>query len=104
MAITARKLSTSPKLSPVLRTLSKPSERKDADLFEIFGWSDLPFALKNVIVTDLAGYRDELLGLYSTRDQGVFNRRKSVAYWVHKYLTGCCSLETAIEMLEVSPG
>ncbi|MEX0780943.1 MAG: hypothetical protein WD491_10870 [Balneolales bacterium] len=99
MAITARKLSEKPALTPLLKTVNKPV-KKDLDLFELFGWSDLPFTLKNTIVTDLAGYRDELMGLYSTRDRGILNRRKSVAYWINNYLSGTCSLETAIEMLE----
>ncbi|MEX2632889.1 MAG: hypothetical protein WD267_02565 [Balneolales bacterium] len=101
MAITARKLSAKPILTPMLRTISKPVDQEDADLFNLFGWSDLPFALKNVIITDLAGYRDELLGMYSTRNEGIYNRRKSVAYWVNNFLSGSCSLETAVEMLEV---
>lgn len=85
----------------MLRTITKPAKKEETGLFELFGWGDLPFDLKNTIVTDLAGYRDELLGLYSTRDQGILNRRKSVAYWVNNYLSGCCSLETAVEMLEL---
>lgn len=100
MAITAKKISSQPVLTPMLKTIDKPVKHKETDLFELFGWSDLPFNLKNAIVTDLAGYRDELLGLYSTRDKGVLNRRKSVAYWVNNYLSGYCSLETALEMLE----
>lgn len=100
MAITARKLSKRPALTPMLRTISKPVKQKETGLFELFGWGDLPLALKNTVVTDLAGYRDELLGLYSTRDEGILNRRKSVAYWVNNYLSGTCSLETAVDMLK----
>ncbi|MEX0772436.1 MAG: hypothetical protein WEB89_04825 [Balneolales bacterium] len=100
MAITARKLSTNPALTPMLKTISGPVKKKETDLFDLFGWGDLPLALKNTIVTDLAGYRDELLGLYSTRDKGILNRRKSIAYWINNYLSSTCSLETAIEMLE----
>ncbi|MEX0928714.1 MAG: hypothetical protein WD266_11560 [Balneolales bacterium] len=102
MALTARKLSVKPQLSPMLKTVSKPPNRMETDLFDLFGWGQLPFDLKNAIVTDLAAYRDELLGLYSTRNTDILDRRKSVAYWVNNYLSGCCSLETAIEMLEVN--
>ena len=71
-------------------------------LFELFGWESLPFELKNLIAGDLAGYRDELLGLYSTRDQGVLRRRNSVSYWVKMYMNGDCSLETACTALQPS--
>lgn len=69
-------------------------------LFSLFGWDDLPYELKNVIAADLAGYRDELLGLYSTRDKGVLLRRKRVAYWVKLFKNGDCSLDTICEVLK----
>lgn len=71
----------------------------EEDLFELFGWSDLPFDLKNAIIVDLAGHREELLGLYSTTDPQVYERRKRVAYWVNCYREGICSLETALQAL-----
>lgn len=78
------------------------SVQQNTDLFDLFGWSDLPFELKSVVASDLAGYRDEMLGLYSTRDPHVLNRRKSVAYWIKMYRNKQCSLSTAFEALKPS--
>lgn len=75
---------------------------EDTDVFELLGWTDLPETLKNAIRPDLEAYRDELLGLYSTCDNGVRNRRKSVSYWVKAYRDGICTEETAAQSLTAS--
>lgn len=77
---------------------------RETDVFSLFGWHDLPDALRNVIRSDMEAYRDELLGLYSTCDAGVRNRRKSVSYWVRAYRDGICSEQTAISALGCTIG
>ncbi len=74
----------------------------EADVFQLFGWSDLPDSLRDVIRSDMEAYRDELLGLFSTCDNGVKNRRKSVSYWIRAYREGICSEDTAIRALSAS--
>jgi hypothetical protein len=76
----------------------------EADVFSLFGWTDLPDALRSVIRSDMEAYRDELLGLYSTCDAGVRNRRKSVSYWIRAYRDGICSEQTAINALTCTIG
>jgi hypothetical protein len=76
----------------------------ETDVFHLFGWNDLPDALRNVIRMDMEAYRDELLGLYSTCDESVKNRRKSVSYWIRAYREGICSEETAVSALSASIG
>ncbi len=74
----------------------------ETDIFALFGWNDLPDALRNVIRSDMEAYRDELLGLYSTCDAGVKNRRKSVSYWIRAYRQGTCSEQTAVDALSAT--
>ena len=74
-------------------------ETNNVDVFTLIGWNDLPDTLKKVIRPDMEAYRDELLGLYSTRDEGVRSRRKRISYWVKAYRDGICSEETAAGML-----
>ncbi len=74
----------------------------NVDVFALFGWNDLPEQLKDAIRSDLEAYRDELLGLYSTCDNGVKNRRKSVSYWIRAYRDGICSEQTAAAALSSS--
>ncbi len=75
---------------------------QDTDIFALLGWNDLPDALRNAIRSDMEAYRDELLGLYSTCDTGVKNRRKSVSYWIRAYRQGMCSEQTAVEALSAT--
>lgn len=89
-----------PTLYSVYNNTSKVQQHDD--LFSLFGWEKLPFELKNVIASDLAAYRDEMLGLYSTRDPRVLNRRNSVIYWVKMFQNEECSLATAFEALKPS--
>ncbi|MDG5766531.1 hypothetical protein QA596_03555 [Balneolales bacterium ANBcel1] len=77
-------------------------QTEQADVFELFGWQGLPDGLKELIRADLNAYRDELLGLYSTCEPGVLNRRKRVSYWIRAYREGLCSEETAVESLSCS--
>jgi hypothetical protein len=84
------------------RRLSLILEQENTDVFELFGWSELPDSIKSVIRTDLEAYRDELLGLYSTCDPGVRDRRKSISYWVKAWKYGLCSEQTAASSLSVS--
>lgn len=76
-------------------------EHETPDVFELFGWMDLPNSLKKVIQIDMEAYRDEILGLYSTCDIGVKNRRKRISYWIKAYKEGICSEETAVNMLSI---
>ncbi len=87
-----------------IRRLSLITDGKisEADVFALFGWNDLPESLKNAIRLDMEAYRDELLGLYSTCDNGVKSRRKSVSYWVRAFRDGICSEQTATRALSVS--
>ncbi len=75
------------------------SEVRETDVFALFGWSDLPDSLRDAVRSDMEAYRDELLGLYSTCDNGVRNRRKSVSYWIRAYRDGICSEQTAVSAL-----
>ncbi len=74
----------------------------ETDIFALFGWNDLPDALRIVIRSDMEAYRDELLGLYSTCDKGVKNRRKSVSYWIRAYRQGMCTEQTAVDALSAT--
>ncbi len=93
---------------PVANTLSSatnskihPLIKESRDILEWMGWSGIPDSMKLVIAIDMIGFRDELNGLYSTRDPFVLARRKSVYYWVNQYLNGSCSFETAVHSLKV---
>lgn len=76
-------------------------EHDKADVFELFGWSDLPTTLRSAIRTDLEAYRDELLGLYSSCNAAVHERRKRVSWWVYAYRNSLCTAETALSMLSI---
>lgn len=93
---------------PVATTVSSsttgkihPLIKESRDILEWMGWSGIPDPMKLVIAIDLIGFRDELNGLYSTRDPHVLARRRSVNYWVNQYLNGTCSIETAVQSLKV---
>lgn len=90
---TTIKGSTTSKIHPLIK--------ESRDILEWMGWSGIPDPMKLVIAIDLIGFRDELNGLYSTRDPYVLARRKSVYYWVNQYLNGYCSTETAVQSLKV---
>ena len=75
------------------------SNAQQVDVFDLIGWSYLPDSLKTAVRSDMESYRDELLGLYSTCDQQVRNRRKSVSYWIRAYRDGICSEQTAVQAL-----
>ena len=75
------------------------SDVLETDVFALMGWTDLPDSLRDAIRSDMEAYRDELLGLYSTCDNGVRNRRKSVSYWIRAYRDGICSEQTALSAL-----
>ncbi|HAC15578.1 MAG TPA: hypothetical protein DCE78_06490 [Bacteroidetes bacterium] len=105
---TAKKLDTT---FPVLKSIQHsgystvqkihPLLRESRDIFEQMGWGALPDDLKLTIAIDLVGFRDELSGLYSTKDPNVLARRKSIYYWVNQYLNGICSEITAIQSLRI---
>ncbi|KPQ00615.1 MAG: hypothetical protein HLUCCA01_01725 [Bacteroidetes bacterium HLUCCA01] len=106
---TATKLDPAyPVLRPVESHLVKRSGRRNPllaetdEIFSLMGWSDLPDPFKLTIAIDLIGFRDEIMGLYATRDVNVLNRRKSIYYWVNAYLDGTCDLQTAMDALKVS--
>ena len=71
------------------------------EIYEALGWGDLPYRLKFVIASDVVGYYDELMGLYSTCDPGVIARRKRVSYWVENYRNHIASLETTLDALRI---
>jgi len=72
------------------------------EIYNALGWGDLPYKLKFAIASDVVGYYDELMGLYSTCDPGVIARRKRVAYWVENYRNHIASLETTLDALRIS--
>ncbi|MCC5926296.1 MAG: hypothetical protein JJU41_07005 [Bacteroidetes bacterium] len=97
---------------PVLRSvdahLVKKSHRRNPllieteDIFSLMGWAEIPEKLKLTIAIDMIGFRDEVAGLFSTRNPNVLNRRKRIYYWVNEYLQGNCSLQNAVDALKVS--
>ncbi|MDI6400546.1 hypothetical protein QLX67_00935 [Balneolaceae bacterium ANBcel3] len=74
----------------------------EVDVFELFGWEKLPSRLKEAVRTDLEAYRDEVLGLYSSRDAGVKKRRQRVVYWIKAFMDALCTEETAVDALRVT--
>jgi hypothetical protein len=94
---------------PVLKSIHKsgftsaqkihPLLRESREIFDQMGWGGLPDELKLTIAIDLVGFRDELTGLYSTKDPNVMSRRKSIYYWVNQYINGTCSEITAVKSL-----
>lgn len=81
--------------------LADPLIAEASEILETMGWSDIPTELKRSVAIDVIGYRDELLGLYATRDPHVMARRRSVYWWVEAYRCGTCSLETALDALKM---
>jgi len=105
----SQKISCKPAKTVSLNTAGKNTRRlklifeqdvENRDIFTLLGWEDLPEKLKETIRPDLNAYRDELLGLYSTCDHHVLNRRKRVSYWVNAYREGICSEETVLVSLK----
>lgn len=91
-------------VEPVLRKVLREAEREHQELqevFELMGWGALPEELKIEIGDDIRAFREELLGNYSTCDEGVLRRRRRVRYWVELYLDGACSIRTAVESLRM---
>jgi len=104
---TARKLyrkeeTTSQALTVVNAEVSFDEDARLNEIYEALGWGDLPYRLKFAIASDIVGYYDELMGLYSTCDPGVIARRKRVAYWVENYRNHVASLETTLEALRIT--
>ena len=97
---TALKLNLLEQNAPALCRVDLEEEAVD-HIFQLMGWEKLPYRLKYEIVPDVVAYYDELMGRYSTNDQGVINRRKRVQYWVENFLQGICTLETAVRMVRV---
>lgn len=79
-----------------------PLLRESHDIFAVMGWTALPESIKLTIAIDLIGFRDELNGLFSTRDPQVLNRRKRIFYWVNHFMEGLCSEDTVIQTLRIS--
>ena len=75
-------------------------EHDQADVFELFGWNDLPTTLRSAIRSDIEAYRDELLGLYSSCNAAVHQRRKRVSWWIYAYRNNLCTAKTAVNMLK----
>ncbi len=91
---------------PLSRNLSKETEstilHEAREIFTTMGWQNLPEQIRLTIALDIIGFRDELCGLYTTRDPMVRNRRNRIHYWVNLYLNGECSADTVTERLRVS--
>jgi hypothetical protein len=87
---------------PTTKKRVNPLLRESRDIFEMMGWTALPESIKLVIAIDMIGFRDELQGLFSTRDSQVLNRRKRIYFWINNFLDGNCSEETVIQTLRVS--
>lgn len=82
-------------------SMTHPLLRESRDIFELMGWEQLPESIKLVIAIDLVGFRDELNGLYSTKDPYVLARRRTIYYWINQYLHHICSADTVEQALEV---
>jgi hypothetical protein len=78
-----------------------PLITESKDIFSMMGWEFLPESIKLSIAIDMIGFRDELNGLYSSRDPRVLARRKSIYFWVHQFADGKCTSETATKALRV---
>lgn len=78
-----------------------PLLKESREIFEQMGWSGLPDELKMVIAIDMVGFRDELAGLFSTKDPRVLARRKSIYFWVNQFMDGHCTASTALHALRV---
>jgi hypothetical protein len=98
-ALKTTALRSAPHLQAV--KLADPLIAEASEILETMGWSDIPTELKRSVAIDVIGYRDELLGLYATRDPHVMARRRSVYWWVEAYRCGTCSLETALDALKM---
>jgi len=102
---TISKKATRTTLSPMLISIFKKVElekRKADEIFQTLGWGDLPSELKFEIEDDVIAYYNELHGLYSTNCEFVQRRRESVDFWVKSYMDRLCTLETAIDSLNVN--
>ena len=86
----------------VVETKPADEDSRLNEIYDALGWGDLPYRLKFAIASDVVGYYDELMGLYSTCDAGVIARRKRVAYWVENYRNHLASLETTLDALRIS--
>lgn len=111
---TARKIRTGQSESTIRTVSEVPARRlqlhkairmerkRMEEIYALLGWSDLPEELKSVVAADVKGYADELEGRYSTRCVYVQRRRESVDFWIRSYKDGLCTLETALESLQIS--
>ena len=100
----ARKVKTTPNSEPVLISIFKKAEeeyKKVEQMFSLVGWEGLPDELKVEIEDDVRGYIEELEGRFSTHCPLVQRRRESVDFWVHSYMDGLCTLETAVNALKI---
>lgn len=100
----AAKKRTANRTEPAILSIFHKAEleyRRIEEMFELLGWNKLPEQLKIVIEEDVKGYIDELHGQYCTSCHFVQRRRESVDFWVNSYLDNICSLETAVEALEI---
>ena len=85
-----------------LHTAVRMERKRMEEIFSLLGWSDLPEELKSAVAADVKGYADELQGRYSTRCVYVQRRRESVDFWIRSYKDDLCTLETALESLQIS--
>ena len=76
--------------------------RQVEEMFNLMGWSHLPDQMKLAVEEDVKGYIDELHGHYSSSCHYVQRRRESVDFWVHSFLDGLCTLDTALDALRVN--
>ncbi|MEX2600128.1 MAG: hypothetical protein WD355_00690 [Balneolaceae bacterium] len=100
----AASIKTRQRMEPVLRKVLAEAEiehRQLQRMFELMGWGELPDELKIEIKDDVRFYAEELQGFYSSCDPHVQRRRESVHFWVHSYLDGLCTLDTAIRSVKM---
>ncbi len=100
----AKKIAPRKKTNPALLTIIKKAEedyRNTEEMFALLGWNRLPAELKVAIEDDVKAYCNELHGQYSTNCSYVQRRRESVDFWIKSYLDGICSLDTALDSLQV---
>lgn len=89
-----------PVLQKVLRE-ARTEHRELEEVFDLLGWGALPEEIKIEIKEDVKGFKNELNGSYSTCDPFVIQRRRRVNYWIRSFLSGDCTLQTALQAVRL---
>lgn len=99
---TALKLSaqsTSPALDVILNT--RRQEQLE-EMYQLFGWCDLPQSIKHAIDDDMVNFYDELYGRYTDTTPETKARKKRITYWIHFYQSNPEQKELVVEMLSLN--